>query len=104
PWPAMHDPVDAVRFLSSDLACFPENGLRRSDGISGFMNQRAFAGGFARPMKMTIPSPPGLPVMGGMSKSIRGFQLLTAHTLPAWSMTTLVIRIKGLKLGGPCGP
>jgi hypothetical protein len=40
-------------------------------------------GGFARPTKITMPSPPGLPVSAGASVSKFGFQLLTAQTFPA---------------------
>jgi len=40
-------------------------------------------GGLAMPTKMTMPSPPGLPVFGGTSTLKSGFQLLMAHTLPA---------------------
>jgi hypothetical protein len=45
--------------------------------------QCSFFRGFARPTKMTMPSPPGLPVFDEASESKLGFQLLTAHTFPA---------------------
>ena len=52
-------------------------------------------GGLATPTKITRPSPPGLPCCGGKSVPKRGFQLLHAHTLPAASIWTAVIRISG---------
>lgn len=51
--------------------------------------------GLARPMKMTIPSPPGFPPFGSKSVPKRGFQLFTAQMFPAASMVTLVMRISG---------
>lgn len=53
-------------------------------------------GGFASPTKITMPSPPGFPVLGGKSSVKSGFQLFTTHTLPAWSIEQPVERISGL--------
>ena len=47
-------------------------------------------------MKITIPSPPGLPGLGSQSVRKRGFQLLTTHTFPAWSIWQLVARMNGV--------
>ena len=69
------------------------NSSRRASPIGTFKSvsltiQRAWVvGGAARPTKITMPSPPGLPAK---SISISGFQLLTDQMLPAWSMTTAV--------------
>jgi hypothetical protein len=46
-------------------------------------------------MKITIPSPPGLPFASWSSRKF-GFQLLQAQTLPPWSMLTPVVRMNGM--------
>jgi hypothetical protein len=36
----IHEPTDAVRFLSAHWACFSVRSLRKSDNISGFVYEK----------------------------------------------------------------